>query len=275
MISKEFRTLLSEEVTRSISSRWLIVYASMYAALGLSLSYYGLIGLGYLGLRGFGRVSASLINLTLYLVPLISMSLSGLAVVSEREGRTLERLLSQPVSKAEILIAKYIGITISIGTATVFGYGLASWYMLFVLGPGDLGIFISILLASILLAVALSAFGLAVSTVSGSRFGAIGAILMGLFVLVAVFDVLVMGATLAVDLKWTDLMPILMVNPVEAARILMIYSLDPSLIFLGPTGVYVARAFGPYIPAIFAGSLALWTIGFMAIALMKFRAQDL
>jgi len=275
MISKEFRTLLFGEVTRSISNRWLIVYALMYAALGLSLSYYGMLGLGYLGLRGFGRVSASLINLTLYLVPLISMSLSGLAIVSEREGRTLERLLSQPISKAEILIAKYIGITISIGTATVLGYGLASWYMLFVLGPGDLGIFLSILLASLLLAAALSAFGLAVSTVSGSRFGALGAILMGWFVLVALYDVLVMGATLVANLKWPDLIPILMVNPVEAARILMIYSLDPTLIFLGPTGVYVARAFGPYIPMIFAGSLAVWAIGSIALALVKFRDQDL
>ncbi|MBM3897875.1 MAG: hypothetical protein FJ358_05050 [Thaumarchaeota archaeon] len=275
MISKEFRTLLRTEVTRSISNRWLIVYALMYAALGLSLSYYGMLGLGYLGLRGFGRVSASLINLTLYLVPLISMSLSGLAVVSEREGKTLERLLSQPVSKTEILIAKYIGITISIGTATVLGYGLASWYMLFVLGPGDIGIFLSILFASILLTVALSAFGLAISTVSGSKFGALGAILMGWFVLVAVFDVLVMGATLVADLKWIDLIPILMINPVEAARILMIYSLDPTLIFLGPTGVYVARAFGLYIPIIFAGSLVLWTAGSMGLALVKFRNQDL
>lgn len=274
-MSREFRTLLQSEVTRSLSNKWLIVYALMYAALGLSLSYYGLLGLGYLGLKGFGRVSATLINLTLYLVPLISMSLSGLSVVSEREGRTLERLLSQPISKVELLAAKYVGIVVSIGTATVLGYGLASWYMLFILGPGDIAIFISILLSSLLLAATLSSLGLLISTISASRFGALSAVLMGWLFLVAIYDVLVMGATLVADLRWADLLPLLMVNPVEAARILMIYALDPTLIFLGPTGVYVARAFGPYMPLIFAGSLVLWAIASMVLAFTKFKGQDL
>ncbi|MCS4539055.1 MAG: hypothetical protein HYY67_09380 [Thaumarchaeota archaeon] len=43
---------------------------------------------------------------------------------------------------------------------------------------------------SLLLTAALSALGLAVLTVSGSRFGAVGAGPMGWFVLVAIYDVL-------------------------------------------------------------------------------------
>ena len=275
MMSEEFRALVGRELVNSLRNKWLISYALMYAALGLSLSYYGLMGLGYVGLRGFGRISASLINLTLYLVPLISMSLAGLSIVSEREEGTLERVLSQPVSKTELLFGKYIGIVASIGTTTGLGYGLDAWLLWLVLNPADIGAFLSIMFSSILLASALAAVGLFISIVASSRFGALAAVLMAWLGLVAIYDLLVMGVTMVADLRWNDLLPLLMLNPVESARILMIYSFDQSLLFLGPTGTYVARAFGPNVPLAFGASLASWTVIAIVAALLAFKRQDL
>jgi len=275
LISTEFKILLKKEIKEALRNRWLIVFSVIYAVLGLSLSYYSILGLSYLGLKAFGRVSAALVNLTLYIVPLMSLSLSGLSLVSDRERNTLEILLSQPVSKTEVALSRYIGITLSIFLSTFLGYGLAAWYLWLVLSSGDIAVFIQLMLITLLLASTLTAVGLLISILSRTRFEALATVLLIWFTLVVLYDLLVIGVTLVADLKVFDILSLLIFNPVEAARLLMIQALDPSLLLLGSTGLYISRIMGPWISFIFSATLLIWTSIFLLTAIVIFNRQDL
>lgn len=275
MLSSEFKTLLTREIQESLRNRWLIIYAVIYTVLGLSLSYYSVLGLSYLGLKAFSRVAAALVNLTLYMVPLMSLSLAGLSLVSEREKNTLEILLAQPISKTEVALSRYLGITLSISLSTLLGYGLASWYLWLVLSSGDIIVFMQLMLISILLASTLSAVGLLISVLSRTRFEALATVLLTWLMFVVIYDLLIIGATLIADLKVSQILDLLVINPVEAARILMVQTLDPSLLLLGPTGLYISRTLGPSITFVFSVSMLLWTVACLWAAVYLFKRQDL
>src|SRR5690606_39909351 len=61
---------------------------------------------------GFGRTAAGLINLVLFLAPLMGLTLGAQAISGEREQGTLAYLLAQPVSLVEIFVAKFLGLAI-------------------------------------------------------------------------------------------------------------------------------------------------------------------
>ncbi|MEK7873458.1 MAG: hypothetical protein AAB502_06340, partial [Chloroflexota bacterium] len=71
--------LARKEFRDALRNRWFLFYAAVFTILALGLSYLALSGAGMGGLAGFGRTSASLINLVLLIVPP--------PVLAGREGR--------------------------------------------------------------------------------------------------------------------------------------------------------------------------------------------
>ncbi len=270
-----FTALLLKEIRDSFRNKWLILYTVSFAALGLTFSYYGYMGLGVLGFRAFGRVSAALVNMALYMIPLMSMSLAGLSIVGEREKGTLEIILSQPVSKNEIILSKFLGITVSITLATMLGYGIASWYLWMFLSSADLSIYLLIVSGCLALAASLTAFGLIISVISRSRFEALGIILLSWLFLLIIYEFIIIGLTITMKIPLQDLVFLVMINPVEAARLLMISFIDPSLLLLGPSGIYLTELFKAALPYILLGSLLAWTLGSLIISMKIFNLQDL
>ena len=77
-----------------------------------------------IGLAGFGRTSASLINLVLLIVPLMGLTLGALSLAAEREKGTLLYLLAQPVNQLELLLGKFIGMSLALMATLTLGFGL-------------------------------------------------------------------------------------------------------------------------------------------------------
>jgi Cu-processing system permease protein len=69
------RVLLRHELREAMRNRWLLAYGAVFAVLALGLSLLGLRMGGAVGLDGYGRTTASLLNLCLSLVPLIALLL--------------------------------------------------------------------------------------------------------------------------------------------------------------------------------------------------------
>ncbi len=270
-----FTALLLKEVRDSLRNKWLILYAAAFAILGLTFSYYGYLGLNLVGFRAFGRVSAALINMALYMIPLMAMTLAGLSIVGEREKGVLEILLAQPISKSQVILSKFLGISISITLATMLGYGIAAWYLWIFLSSADLYVYLMILGACALLAASLTAFGLLISVVSRSRFEALGIILIAWLVLILLYEFIIIGLTLTFRIDVNGLFMALTLNPVESARILMISFIDPTLLILGPEGVKLSQVIKGLHPYIMVGSLITWTIISLAASTWIFGSQDL
>src|SRR5512138_1224159 len=116
-------TIAGQELTVNIRNRWTMIFAAVFSVLVLAISYFGLVTAGAIGFQGFARTSASLLNLVLYVIPLVALTMGTLSFTGDASANEL--LYSQPVSRGDVMLGKLSGLFASIATATFIGFGLA------------------------------------------------------------------------------------------------------------------------------------------------------
>jgi ABC-type transport system involved in multi-copper enzyme maturation permease subunit len=208
----------------------------------MTFSHLGMIGLGMVGFRAFSGALAGIINL--YIVPLISTITASLSIVSEREQGTLEFHLSLPITRSELVIAKALTTNLAIMLATMLGYGLSSWYMMLALTELDLVIFLKILAATLLMVFTFAGLGTLITVLATSRFAALAASIALWIFLAMVYEMVLMALVIVLRLSAAELWFLMVLNPLEASRLLMIYSVDPAMTFLGELGHFLVREVG-------------------------------
>ena len=77
------------ELVLAIRSRWLQLFAVVFAGLTLAVSSAGYILSGGHGVQDFSRTAVSLVQIVLLLVPLASLVFGGLALTPERGAAEL------------------------------------------------------------------------------------------------------------------------------------------------------------------------------------------
>ncbi|MBK6318011.1 MAG: ABC transporter permease [Dehalococcoidia bacterium] len=263
-----------KELRDAIRSRWLIAFAITFAALALVISRVQSDS-GGLGEQGFNRTTAGLINLCLLLVPLLSLILGAGAISGERERGTLATLLSQPITSTELLLGKYLGLTVAVWGALAAGFGGAGLLVSLVEPFTDIGHYLFFVVLSAALACAMLSAGLFVSVLSDNRAKALGAAILLWFFLVLAYDLGAIALALAVASSGRALTAVAVLNPVEAIRIIAVMSLEPDLEILGPLGAYLTERLGTAKAAtLLGGAVAAWTVAPLAAAAYFLRNQD-
>lgn len=263
-----------EEYRRAIESRWLFGFAALFASFVLGLSFFGLAQSGEVGFTGFARVTLSLLNLVLFVVPLVGLLLGVTSVTGSAES--LAMLLAQPVSRAEVLAGKFAGVTAAIGMAQLLGLGGGGLVVALNAGADQLGGFAVLCFVSLALAVLSVATALAIASVWPDRLRATGAALALWLLLVVAYDLAVLGATTVFRGAGLQavLLPALLLNPVDLARVLVTMAVGRGALF-GPTAAVLARTLGsaPGI-AVAMAALLLQTAVPLWVALRVFRRRD-
>ena len=67
-------SIARRELREAMRSRWFILYTISFAILGLGVSAISSAGSGGMGLSGYGRTAAGLINIILLVVPLMALT---------------------------------------------------------------------------------------------------------------------------------------------------------------------------------------------------------
>lgn len=250
-----------QELVINIRNRWTLVFAGVFGALVLAISYFGLVTGGVVGFQGFARTSASLLNMVLYIVPLVALVMGTLSFTSENTGSEL--LFSQPVTRGEILLGKFLGLFASILTATLVGFGLAG--VVIAANAGTQGslrypalVAFSLLLALIFLS--LSAF---ISALCRRKSKAFGVALFVWFFFVLFYDLLVIGATFLFSERTANTLIFgsLFGNPVDMVRVASLMTLNGKDIF-GAGGAALLRFLGGerLSFALLLVALGFWTV---------------
>src|SRR5512134_3009808 len=107
------------ELLLAVRSRWLQIFAVVFAVLALLVASSGYILSGGYGVQDFSRTAESLVQLVLLLVPLTALTFGALALTPERGGAEL--LYSQPVSRSRILLGRFIGLLLALSAAQLLG----------------------------------------------------------------------------------------------------------------------------------------------------------
>ncbi len=266
--------ILRKELRDALRSRWLIAYAVAFTGLAVSLALIEGEG-DAMSAQGFNRTTAGLINLCLVLVPVLAVILGADSIAAERDRGTLSTLLAQPISTTELLIGKYVGLSIAVWLAIAMGFGAAGLLIGLTRPVADVGNYALFIALSGALASAMLSIGVLVSVVAKARVRALALAVLMAFGMVLFYDLGAIGLALAISQSGRGLLLTALANPVEAARVLAVMSIEPDLGILGPLGSYLHEELGAARSAILlGGALFAWTVTPLGAALYVLRCQD-
>ena len=268
------RIVAREEYRRALESRWLFGFSGLLAALILGLSFFGLAQSREVGYQGFARVTLSLMNLVLFMVPLTGLML-GVTSITSGTG-TLPLLLAQPVARGEVFLGKFLGLAAAITIAQAVGFGAGGAVVAFNAGADQVRGYLMLTLLSFVLGWLTVAAAMLLAVLWPDKLKATSAALGLWLLMVVAYDLVVLGITAilrGVSLQ-AVLFPALLVNPVDLVRVLTTLAAGSGALF-GPTSAVLVRFFGT------TGGMAL---GFsvllaellvpLALGLWIFRRRD-
>ena len=263
--AKEFRDIWR--------SRWFAVMAAAFAALALALSVLGTALAGLAGVAGFGRTTASLLNLVMLIVPLMGLVMGAMSLAGEREQGTLLTLLAQPVTPTEVLLGKLMGLAEALGAAVVGGFAISGLVIAKAGGCAELGDYVAFAGLTVGLGIAHIALGLWISAASRRSASAIGTAVFLWMVVVIFGDLGIMGTAVVLKLKPAQLLWFGFANPAQIFRLAVLRVVHGDLDILGAAGLYAASRLGGWLLPALVGALAAWIAVPATIAWAQFRRR--
>jgi len=255
----QVRIIAGKEFRDRIRNLWVLSVALIFSLFALAIAYFGTAQQGTVGFRGIDVTIASLVSLVIYLVPLIALILGYDAVVGERERGSMELLLSMPITRSEILLGKYLGLSGALAVSTLAGFGAGLLPMASQLSTADVYHYAGFVLSAILMGMAFLSLSLLVSVLSTDRMRASGIAIALWFFFVLIFDLVLTGALVVSDgnLGSGVFGALLMLNPADIFRLLNIFSSEQVQSMYGLATVMPERLTDPVIlTAIMCGWIA-------------------
>jgi Cu-processing system permease protein len=261
----------ARELGEAIRGRWFLVASASFFALSLGLSLLGLAGAQRSGLAGFDRTTASLLNLALVFVPLLTFSLGALGVAGEIEDGSLAMLLAQPLTRSEVFVGKLAGLLAAVWVSLLAGFG-STGVIVGLYAGGNVAAFLSLIGLLFVYSASTLAIGTLLSVVLRSRVRAIGAAFAAWLAFVYLSDLGSIGLAIARGLRPGQLFALALLNPVEQARVAGTLALTDRLDALGPVGIFALDHLGAAgVVALVHGLLAATALALGALGLRIFR----
>jgi len=156
------------------------------------------------GIAAYGRsaqdaaavvTAPSLVTLIVFLVPLVALILGHDAIVGERERHTLGLLLSLPVHRVEVLVAKFLGRALALCGSIGLGLGAAS----LLLEPGQRSIVLGLVPSTLLLGASFLSIGVLISVASKRVATAASLAVVVWFLTVFIYDLVLLAIMVMTD----------------------------------------------------------------------------
>jgi len=258
-----------KEFVDHLRNGWIIAIGLAFAIFSLLITF---VGFGFTGSIGIGEQQGtlfSLINLVIYLVPLLALLLSYDGIAGEHERGTLDLLRSYPFKTPLLLYGKWLGLFMVLSTTLVVGLTAPAAFAIY--GGHTLQAWTLLLITSIWLGAVFISIAIMFSVLILDR-GKLIAIAIGIWLLfVVLFDLGVIGILVATegDVPMGLVNLLFYLNPTALYRLLSIdLMMDKTMIQqLGLMGQI------PPTSALLA-AITAWTIIPTAIAGWRIRTLD-
>ena len=262
--------IAGKEFRDRIRNRWVLAVTLVFTAFALVIAYFGAAQQGAVGFRSIEVTIASLASLVIYLVPLIALILGFDAIVGERERGSLDLLLSMPLTRFELLMGKFLGLSAALACSTVVGFGVVGVLLGLRLSPQAWFHYAGFIFSSVLLGMAFLSLAVTLSVFATDRARASGGAIALWFFFVLVYDLLLLGAlVMSGGAIGADAFPyLLLLNPADVFRILNIFGLDDVRTLYGLTTVFPERLANP---GVLGAAMVAWIALPLAIANWRFR----
>ncbi|MDQ6830796.1 MAG: ABC transporter permease, partial [Gemmatimonadota bacterium] len=197
-------------------SRWLAAYTLFFATASWALLQFGGAG---------DRALLSLLNVVLFVVPLVTIVFGTIYLYNAREF--IELLLAQPVRRAQLFTGLYLGLVVPLSLAVVVGIAMP-----FLLTRGAAvaarGNLVALSFVGVALTFVFTGFAALIATRNDDRLRGLGVAISVWLLSALVYDGLVLLAVaLFADYPLErPMLALMLANPVDLARIIMILRFD-------------------------------------------------
>jgi Cu-processing system permease protein len=265
-----------QEFTLNRRNKWVASFAGIFALIAFFISYFGMVTSGYSGFQDFARTSTSLINLVGFILPLFALILGTFSFISNKEY--LELMVSQPVSRYQIILGKYFGLLLTILSATLIGFAVPGIVISLAIGVEGALSYALVILFSMLLTVIFTGCAILISQIAKRQQIALG-MTIGVWVFFEViYGLIILGTTLyfTPTILKQALIFELMFNPIDTYRVLSLLAVGGAE-FFGPAGASLIKLTGSELIAILFGILGMiaWSVIPLIISLKMFSRQNL
>jgi Cu-processing system permease protein len=266
--------IAGRDARAGLRNRWFMVYAVVFLLMIVAFSWVALAGSDLTGQAGFGRTSAGLLNLLLLLVPLIGLTIGAQAIVADRQDRSLDYLLAQPVSALEIYVGKYLGAALALTLLVLFGFGWAGVVMAMRGAAGRSSDFLLLSVLTLLLSLGMLSVGFLISSVSPQTSAALGIAVSLWLLFVIIGDLGIMGSSMVMNFQPTTLLSLTLINPLDVYKLVSVGLLHSSTDILGPAGLYATDRFGERLTPLLLALEVVWVLAPLALGYLLFRRVD-
>ncbi len=108
------------EVKLGFRNPWAYSFMALFTLFSLSLLLINTQNF----MQGYSSSTASMLNLILYLLPLMTLLLGSFSLTAEKEEGSWQLLSTYPLTTFSFLWGKYVGLTSVLMTIVAFGYGV-------------------------------------------------------------------------------------------------------------------------------------------------------
>lgn len=250
--------LARREFRDAVASRWFLLYTVAFAVLAVGVSFMSMSGAGSSGFAGFSRTAAGLLNLITLVVPLMALTAGAAAISGERERGVLLYLLAQPISRTQLLLGKFVGLSGTLMCSILIGFGLSAGVLAWRAGAVGVVSFVMLGACSVALALGMLSVGLLISVLSRRSAVATGAALFVWLSLVFISDLGLMAGSMVFRLRVQEIFSIAAINPLQAFKMIVVSSMNGTLDVLGPVGAYASHVLGDQLEPVLLTTLTAW-----------------
>jgi Cu-processing system permease protein len=247
-----------------IRSRWLIGYTVFFLVITDALFRFG---------GGGEKALLSLVNVVLFLIPLVAMVFTTVYLYAAREF--IELLLAQPIRRRQVFTGLYIGLTLPLSLSFV-----AAVCIPFVLHRGitntQPGTFLALILAGMVLTLIFTALAFLIVARTEDRLRGLGLAVASWLFLAVLYDglVLLLISMLADHPIERPLLALMLANPMDLARVALLLQFDVAAL-LGYTGAVMQKFFGRSIGvAVTSLALGVWVLAPFLAGMRAFQRKD-
>jgi Cu-processing system permease protein len=272
------RLCAGQERVLAVRSRWVQLFAAVFALLAIGVAGSGYVLSGGHGVQDFARTAVSLVQLVLLVIPMTALTIGVLSLTLER-GQA-EMLFAQPVSRRVILLGKLLGLFEALAAAQAIGFGAAGLLIVNQAGEEGSSAFIGLVIASLILTaifLALAAL-IAAGEVGRPRGRGLAIALVVWVAMVVVYDLVTLGTASLLPSKLASqlLIAAAVINPVDAVRTGTLLAIEGAAAFGSASLAFLRASHGTLgATLLILASTVVWTVAPISLALRRLARRDL
>ncbi len=266
--------VLTQTFRESIRAKWLFMFAVVFFLLAINVPSLVLTALAELPKTFLVNYLVFFVSLSFQFVPLLPLPLGAMSIVDERESGALQYILSTPVTRAQFLVGRILGLLLATSVVVVGGYGLAA-VVSYNVRLEQYPLLGSVLVVALTLNGIMLGLALLISTLCSRKATALAIAIFLWFTFTVLSSFGSLSVVLSINGGAYAMVPLILLNPVESSRLLALLHLNAGYTELGGTGILIKYGLGDQaVPALLISLVTWGVVSFLSVFLV-FRRQDM